>query len=133
MAHTWLLDMLGLRMDDRALLPLIRTGLQAGIVDTDGQVGQPETGTPQGGTVSPVLANGYLHYALDLWCENVVQPRCRGEARLCRSADDWVCAFRLQEDAERFLRVLPKRLGKFHLQGAPEKTHLHRFSRLHPS
>src|SRR5436309_5563696 len=83
--------------------------------------------------LSPVLANVYLHYALDIWFDKVVKPRCRGEALLCRYADDWVCAFRLQEDAERFFRVLPKRLGKFHLQVAPEKTHLRRFSRFHPS
>jgi len=112
---------------------LIRTWLKARILDTDGQVVHPETGTPQGGTVSPVLANVYLHYALDLWFEQVVQPHCRGEALLCRYADDWVCAFRLQEDAERFFRVLPKRLEKCHLQVAPEKTHLRRFSRFHPS
>jgi len=74
-----------------------------------------------------------LHYALDLWCEQVVKPHGRGEARLCRDADDWVCAFRVQEDAERFFRVLPKRLGKFHRQVAPEKTHLRRCSRFHPS
>src|SRR5499433_4594313 len=86
-----------------------------------------------GSVVSPVLANVYLHYALDLWFEKVVKPHCRGEALLCRYADDWVCAFRLQEDAERFVRVLPKRLAKFNRQVATEKTHLHRFSRLHPS
>ena len=133
MDPTWLFDMLRRRIDDRAFLHLIRTWLKAGIVDTDGQVVHPETGTPQGGTVSPVLANVYLHYALDLWFEQVVKPHCQGEALLCRYADDWVCAFRLQEDAERFFRVLPKRLAKFHLQVAPETTHLCRFSRLHPS
>ncbi len=133
MDHTWLLDMLRLRIDDRAFLHLIRKWLKARILDTDGQVVHPETGTPQGGTVSPVLANVYLHYALDIWFEKVVKPHCRGEALLCRYADDWVCAFRLQEDAERFFRVLPKRLEKFHLQVAPEKTHLRRFSRFHPS
>ena len=72
------------RIDDRALLHLICTWLKAGIVDTDGQVVPPETGTPQGGTVSPVLANVSLHSALDIWFEKVVKPRCRGEARLCR-------------------------------------------------
>ena len=105
MDHTWLLDRLRVRINDRAFLHLIRTWLKASILDTDGQVVHPETGTPQGGTVSPVLANVYLHYALDLWFEKVVKPHCRGEALLCRDADDWVCAFRLQEDAERFFRV----------------------------
>jgi hypothetical protein len=125
--------MVRLRIDDRALLHLSRTWLQAGIFNTEGQVVHPETGTPQGGTVAPVLANGYLHYGLELWFEKVVKPHCRGEALLCRYADDGVGAFRYQEDAERFVRVLPKRLAKFNLQGAPEKTHLRRCSRLHPS
>ena len=84
MDHTWLLDMLRLRIDDRAFLHLIRTWLKARILDTDGQVVHPETGTPQGGTVSPVLANVYLHYALDIWFEKVVKPHGRGEALLCR-------------------------------------------------
>jgi group II intron reverse transcriptase/maturase len=130
--HAWLLDMLRVRIDDRAFLNLIRKWLKAGILDTDGQVIHPETGTPQGGTVSPVLANVYLHYALDLWFDNVVKAHCRGEALLCRYADDWVCAFRYEDDAARFYRVLPKRLAKFRLQIAPEKTHLRRFSRFHP-
>jgi group II intron reverse transcriptase/maturase len=131
--HTWLLDMLRVRIDDRAFLKLIQKWLKAGVLEPDGQVVHPETGTPQGGTVSPVLANAYLHYALDLWFTKVVRAHCRGEALLCRFADDWVCAFRYQDDAERFYRVLPKRLEKFNLQVAPEKTRLLRFSRFHPS
>ena len=133
MDHAWLLDMLRIRIDDRAFLKLIRKWLQAGVLETDGQVIHPETGTPQGGTVSPVLANVYLHYALDLWFDKVVKAHCRGEALLCRYADDWVCAFRYRDDAERFYRVLPQRLKKFNLQVAPEKTSLRRFSRFHPS
>ncbi len=131
--HTWLLDMLRVRIDDRAFLRLIRKWLKAGVLETDGHVVHPETGTPQGGTVSPVLANVYLHYALDLWFAKVVKAHCRGEALMCRYADDWVCAFRYQDDAERFYRVLPERLEKFKLQVAPEKTRLLRFSRFHPS
>jgi group II intron reverse transcriptase/maturase len=131
--HTWLLDMLRVRIDDRAFLRLIQKWLKAGVLEPDGHVVHPETGTPQGGTVSPVLANAYLHYALDLWFTKVVRAHCRGEALLCRYADDWVCAFRYQDDAERFYRVLPKRLEKFNLQVAPEKTRLLRFSRFHPS
>ena len=131
--HTWLVDMLRVRIDDRAFLKLIQKWLKAGVLEPDGHVVHPETGTPQGGTVSPVLANAYLHYALDLWFTKVVQAHCRGEALLCRYADDWVCAFRYQDDAERFYRVLPKRLEKFNLQVAPEKTRLLRFSRFHPS
>jgi hypothetical protein len=68
-----------------------------------------------------------------LWFDKVVKPHCRGEAIMCRYADDWVCAFRYQEDAERFYRVLPKRLAKFNLGAAPDKTRIVRFSRFHPS
>lgn len=93
----------------------------------------PETGTPQGGIVSPILANIYLHYVLDLWFEKVVKVHCRGEALIIRYADDFVCAFRYRDDAERFYRDLPERLGKFRLQVAPEKTQILRFSRFHPS
>jgi len=131
--HDKLLEMLSLRIDDRAFLNLIRKWLKAGILDTDGQIIHPETGVPQGGIVSPVLSNAYLHYVLDQWFEEVVKPHCKGEALLCRYADDWVCAFRYREDAERFYRVLPKRLEKFNLEVAPDKTNLLRFSRFHPS
>ncbi len=130
--HTWLLDMLRVRIDDRAFLNLIRKWLKAGILETDGQVVHADTGTPQGGSVSPVLAKVYLHYALDVWFTKVVKPRCHGEAMLCRYADDWVCAFRFRDDAERLYRVLPKRLEKFNLEVAPDKTHVLRFSRFHP-
>jgi len=92
----------------------------------------PDAGTPQGGIVSPVLANVYLHYALDLWFDRVVKPHCTGEAMLCRDADDWVCAFRYKQDAERFYAVLPKRLQKFNLSIEPSKTQMLRFSRFHP-
>lgn len=130
--HDWLLEMLSLRIDDRAFLGLIRQWLQAGILDTDGRILHPVTGSPQGGVVSPVLANVYLHYALDLWFERVVKPRCRGQALLVRYADDYVCAFQFQEDARRFYRVVPRRLGRFGLRVAPEKTQMMRFSRFHP-
>ena len=133
MDHDWVLKMLGERIDDQALLGLIRKWLKAGILDTDGQVLHPDAGTPQGGIVSPVLANVYLHYALDLWFERVVRSHCRGKALLCRYADDFVCAFASREDAERFFTVLPKRLEKFGLQVAPEKTQVVRFSRSRPS
>lgn len=130
--HDWLLRMLEQRVNDRALLGLIDQWLKSGILDTDGRVLHPETGTPQGGVISPILANVYLHYALDLWFEKVVKRHCRGRAMLIRYADDFVCAFQYREDAERFYSVLPKRLHKFGLSVAPEKTQIHRFSRFHP-
>jgi group II intron reverse transcriptase/maturase len=132
MDHDWLLRMLKERIDDRAFLGLIRKWLKAGVLERDGTVIHPQTGTPQGGTISPVLANVYLHYVLDLWFERVAKAHCRGEALLCRYADDWVCAFRYRDDAERFYRTLPKRLAKFGLEVAAEKTRCLRFSRFHP-
>ena len=125
--------MLEQRIDDQAFLGLIRQWLKAGIIEADGCILHPQTGTPQGGIVSPVLANVYLHHVLDQWFHDVVQSHCAGEAMMVRYADDWVCAFRYRDDAERFYRVLPKRLGKFHLEVAPNKTHILRFSRFHSS
>jgi len=133
MDHQWLLRMLKERIDDAPFLNLIQKWLKAGILDTDGMVINPETGTPQGGIVSPVLANVYLHFALDLWFEKVVKAHCKGDAMIIRYADDFVCAFQYRKDAEKFFEVLPKRLGKFCLSVAPEKTSLVRFSRFHPS
>ena len=130
--HEWLLKMLALRIDDKAFLNLIRKWLKAGILEPDGSIKHPDTGTPQGGIVSPVLANVYVHYAVDLWFERIVKRHCQGEAILCRYADDWVCAFRYKRDAERFYKVLLKRLGKFGLNVEPSKTQILRFSRFHP-
>jgi len=129
--HEWLIRMLKLRINDGAFLGLIRKWLKAGILEPDGKVINPATGTPQGGIVSPVLSNVYLHYVLDIWFERIIKPRCRGSAMLCRYADDFVCAFQYQSDAEAFYRELPERLGKFNLEVAPDKTQLHRFSRFH--
>jgi RNA-directed DNA polymerase len=127
--HDWLLKMLALRINDGALLGLIRKWLKAGVLEEDGQVTHPVTGSPQGGIISPVLANVYLHYALDLWFEEVVRRHVSGQAMIVRFADDFVCAFEHREEAERFMTMLPERLGKFGLETAPEKTNLIRFSR----
>lgn len=126
--HEWLLKMLAERIDDKALLWLIKKWLKAGVLDTDGEVLHPVTGTPQGGIVSPILANVYLHYALDLWFQKVVVPHCSGEACLIRYADDFVCAFEKREDAQRFYEALSKRLGKFGLELSEEKTRIIPFS-----
>ena len=132
MEHDWLLRMLKERIDDAAFLNLLEKWLKACILDTDGAVLHPETGTPQGGVVSPVLANLYLHFALDLWFEKVVKTHCKGDALLIRYADDFVCAFRYLDDASRFYKAQPLRLGKFGLSIAPDKTNMLRFSRFHP-
>jgi group II intron reverse transcriptase/maturase len=130
--HDWLLKMMSLRIDDKAFLQLIAKWLKAGILEPDGMILHPETGTPQGGIVSPILANIYLHYALDLWFEKVVKKHCEGRAIICRYADDWVCAFQYHRDARRFYEVLPSRLKKFNLDVEPSKTQKLRFSRFHP-
>ena len=98
---------------------------------TDGVFTKPSSGSPQGGIISPVLANIYLHYALDLWFEKKVKPKMRGRAMMIRYADDFVWAFQFSNDAERFYKVLPKRLKKFNLDVAENKTLLMRFSRFH--
>jgi len=103
--------------------------LRAGILEEDGRVLQPESGTPQGGTVSPILANVYLHYVLDLWFERVVKSRLRGEAYLVRYIDDFVLCFQYREDALRVQNALCKRLGKFGLTLEPTKTKLVEFGR----
>jgi len=131
--HGKLLSMLEKRINDRAFLRLIKKWLKAGILDPEGCVEHPVTGTPQGGIVSPILSNLYLHTVLDRWFQEVVKPRMKGRAIMCRYADDWVCAFQYRDDARRFYEVLPKRLCRFNLEVEPSKTKIIRFSRFHPS
>jgi len=131
--HEWIVRMLEERIDDRALIWLIKKWLKAGVLDTDGQVIHPVTGTPQGGNISPILSNVYLHYVLDLWFHKVIKKQCRGEACLIRFADDFVSAFQYREDAERFYRMLGERLGKFKLEMSEEKTRIIPFPRHRPS
>lgn len=131
--HDWLMRMLEQRIDDAALLKLINQWLKARIKEPNGRFDKPSSGSPQGGIISPVLANIYLHYALDLWFEKRVKPRMRGRAMMLRYADDFVCAFQYAQDAEYFYRELPTRLQRFNLDVAGEKTSLMRFSRFYPS
>jgi len=130
--HDLLMQMLERRIEDGAFLRLIRKWLKAGVLDTDGQVLHPETGTPQGGIVSPILANVYLHHALDVWFHREVKPRCHGEACLIRFADDFVAAFQHQQDAEGFYQALGQRLRQFGLELSAEKTRVIPFGRRHP-
>ncbi|WP_338034846.1 reverse transcriptase domain-containing protein [Lamprobacter modestohalophilus] len=127
--HDKLIEMLQQRIDDEPFLRLIRKWLKAGVLEPDGAVQHPETGSPQGGIISPMLANIYLHYVLDEWFENTVKTHCKGKAYLCRYADDFVCAFECESDAQRFYRVLGLRMERFGLEVAQEKTQLLRFSR----
>jgi RNA-directed DNA polymerase len=129
LSHEWLMRMLAERIDDQAILRLIKKWLKAGVLDTDGKVLRPEGGTPQGGIISPLLANVYLHYALDLWFARVFQQSCHGAAFLLRYADDFVCGFGRAEEAQRFYSELAERLQKFGLELAVEKTRVIPFSR----
>jgi hypothetical protein len=99
------------------------------VLDTDGKVMHPVSGTPQGGIISPLLANVYLHYVLDLWFQEVVKVRMKGEACLIRYADDFVCAFEYEKDAQAFFKALGLRLEKYGLQLAADKTRVMHFSR----
>jgi RNA-directed DNA polymerase len=123
----WLERMLEQRIADGAFLSLIRKWLRAGILGEDGKVIHPQTGTPQGGVISPVLANIYLHYALDLWFERVVRPQQRGRCRMIRYADDFVACFEYRHEAEAFEKRLKERLAKFGLEVAADKTKTLRF------
>jgi RNA-directed DNA polymerase len=129
--NDWMVEMLKERVEDGAFLRLIQKWLVVGVLDTNGQVLHPVSGTPQGGIVSPVLANVYQHYALDIWFEKVVKPQCQGEACLIRFADDFVCASE-QAEAERFYKMLGERLEKFGLPLSAEKTRIIRFSSERP-
>lgn len=128
--HDWLIRMLELRIQDKNLIRLIRKWLKAGILEPEGMTIHPLTGTPQGGIISPILANIYLHYSLDQWVVKVVKKRCEGKLKFVRFADDFVCAFENKRDAERFYKVLPLRLRKFNLEIAPEKTNILEFGRI---
>lgn len=126
--HNHLREFLQHRVRDGVLLRLIGKWLNAGVLE-DGSHQRPESGTPQGGVISPLLANVYLHYVLDLWFEREVKPRLRGRAFLVRYADDFVMGFSCEEDARKVLDVLPKRFGKCGLNLHPTKTRLVAFRR----
>jgi RNA-directed DNA polymerase len=125
----WLERMLQQRIADGAILNLIRKWLRAGILEEDGRVVHPQSGTPQGGIISPVLANIYLHYVLDLWFERRVRRRQRGQCRLIRYADDFVVVFEYRHEAEAFDQALRTRLAQFGLEVAADKTKTLRFGR----
>jgi RNA-directed DNA polymerase len=116
------------RVRDGVITRLIGKWLKAGVLE-QGALSYPEAGTPQGGSASPLLSNLYLHYVLDLWFAQDVLPRLRGRAFMTRFADDVVMGFEHQEDAEKVLRVLHKRLGKYGLTLHPDKTRLVAFGR----
>ena len=126
--HGWLLRFVEHRVGDPRMISLIRRWLKAGILEED-EIYPNEEGTPQGGSISVLLSNLYLHYVLDLWFERVVKSRLRGEAYLVRYIDDFVVCFQYREDAIRFQNVLRRRLEKFSLVLEPTKTKLVEFGR----
>jgi group II intron reverse transcriptase/maturase len=127
--HEWMQRMLAERVDDQAFSRLIGKWLKAGVLEETGEVLHPETGTPQGGVISPMLANIYLHYVLDLWTEKVVAKQVEGDMVYERYADDFVCGFERKEEAERYLAALRERLAKFGLKLSEAKSGIVRFSR----
>jgi RNA-directed DNA polymerase len=128
LGHSHLRALIQRRVRDGVLLRLIDKWLSAGVLDK-GQLSYPEAGSPQGGVISPVLSNIYLHYVLDDWFEQVVRPRLRGHAFLIRYADDLVVGFAREADARRVMEVLPKRFSKYGLAVHPDKTRLVPFLR----
>ncbi len=121
-----LIQFIGHRIVDKRILRLIKRFLKAGIQE-DGQYKASETGTPQGGVISPLLANIYLHYTLDFWFEKRIKQTCKGYARLIRYADDYVVCFQLETDAMHFKEAMETRLKQFNLEVAPKKTKLFEF------
>lgn len=126
--HEWIQSFVEHRVGDPRILNLIRRWLKAGALE-EGTVHPSEEGTPQGGSISVLLSNVYLHYVLDLWFEKAIKPLMEGEAYLVRYIDDFVVCFQYRADAVRFQKVLPKRLEKFALALEPEKTKLVEFGR----
>lgn len=124
----WLMTFLAHRIEDKRIQRMVKRFLRAGISE-DGSVTVSDEGTPQGGVISPLLANIYLHYALDLWFEKVYRKSCMGYVRIIRYADDFVVCFQYKPDAERFREELGKRLGKFGLELEPTKTRVMEFGR----
>lgn len=121
--HGLLRSFLDLRVKDGLVRKMIDKWLKAGIMES-GQVTYPVEGTPQGGSISPLLSNIYLHYVLDTWYSEVIQPLLKGRGMIVRYADDFVLGFSELEDAKRVFKVLPKRFEKYGLRIHPEKTKL---------
>lgn len=126
--HQWMLKFIAHRIGDKRVLRHIARWLKAGVMEEE-KLTRSEEGTPQGGSISPLLSNIYLHYVLDLWVEQWRKRSARGEVIIVRYADDFVMGFQHREDAERFLTELKERLTRFSLSLHPEKTRLIEFGR----
>jgi len=129
--HAWLMKCLKVRVKDGSLLRLIGRFLKAGVIEESRFI-ESERGTPQGGIISPLLANIYLHYILDLWFEKVIRKQQRGYAQLIRYADDFVVCFKYHDEGVAFREKLKERLGKFGLKIAESKSRVIMFGRYAP-
>ena len=127
-SHSLLQDLIKRKVNDGGILRLIGKWLHAGVVEA-GTLSYPEMGTPQGGVISPMLANIFLHYVLDDWFINVVKPRMKGRCFIIRFADDFIIGCELETDAKRVMNVIPERFNRFDLTIHPEKTVMVKFKR----
>jgi len=127
-SHEWLMKFLAVRIKDPSLLLLIRRFLKAGYIEAD-KIVATEQGTPQGGNLSPMLSNIFLHYVLDLWFEKKIKPQVRGQVHLVRYADDFICMVQHADDAQRIEQALRERFAKFNLELHSEKTRTISFGR----
>jgi RNA-directed DNA polymerase len=128
--HSHLRELVGRRIRDGVVRRLIGKWLKAGVME-DGNISYPDSGSPQGGCISPILANVYLHYVLDMWFEETVKPQLPGSAKLIRFADDFVIVFSSRDAAFQVMEMLPERFSDFGLSVHPDKTRLVDFR--HPS
>lgn len=126
--HGWMQKFLEHRIGDRRLVHLLMKWMRAGVME-DGVLREVTEGTPQGGVISPLLSNVYLHYAIDLWVQHWRKRKARGEVRIVRYADDLVMGFQYEEDARVMHSAMAERLTKFGLALHPEKTRVLRFGR----
>lgn len=126
--HEWMIKFLEYRIDDKRFIELINRFLKSGIIENE-MYYETDKGTPQGGLISPILANVYLHFVQDLWVEKGIKPKSRGEVYYVRYADDSQICFQYKDDAQRYYESLVLRLGKFGLEVAEEKTKIIEFGR----
>ena len=127
-SHKWMMEFLQVRIKDPSFLLLIRRFLKAGYFEA-GRIVATEQGTPQGGNISPILSNIFLHYVLDLWFEKKVKPHVRGACHLVRYADDFICMVQYTDDAQHIEQALRERFAKFDLELHPKKTRVISFGR----
>lgn len=127
-SHEWMIKFLEHDIDDRRFIDIIKKFLEAGIME-NGKFIEKDKGSPQGNGASPILANIYLHYVLDMWFNNYFKKTCKGDCYLIRYADDYVACFQYEEEAKRYLEEMKIRFMKFNLELALDKTNILEFGR----